>query len=225
MEQKQTEKQTLNSILTSAIVKSRLAIIVVLVSLIVVAVLISIFVAVKNNAIEEGLARLDAIEFRYDALDTSAASYGDDRLALSSEAVALADESSGVVKVRSLLFAAEINFELENWTEAFDLYLNSYEEDTESYTAPIALYNAGISSEELQNIDDAVTYLSMAIEYDDFALKARAMFNLGRIEDSRENYAQAAESYQKLIDDFPSTTWANLARSRLITLRTESKVD
>ncbi len=217
------EKLAQNSKVISFIEKARRPIIVILVALIVVAIILSVVFTIGNSKTAEGLNTLDSIEFRYDSLDNSSEEYSNEQSALLEEALALAEQSSGVVKVRSLLFSADVNFDLENWASARDLYIQAYEADTVAYTAPLALYNAAISSEELSEYDNAVNYLTMLKDYEDFSLSARALFNLGRIEDTRGNYQIAADTYQELNDNFPSTSWANLAKSRLIVLKSENK--
>ncbi len=223
MEQK--EKQTLNSRVTSFIVKTRIPIIVILVVLIIGAIGASVAIAVMNNNVVAGLTNLDSIEFRYESLDRTSDTYANDQEQLVSEAIALADNSSGVVKVRSLLFSADVKFELENWSEARELYVSAYEEDMSSYTASVALYNAAVASEELNEIDMAIEYLNMLVDTENFSLMARALFNLGRLEETSGNYQLAVDTYQKLNDDFPSTSWASLANSRIIVLQAENKAE
>ncbi len=217
------EKNTQNSMVISFIENTRKPIIVILVALILIAIILSVVVAMENSKIAEGLNVLDSIEFRYESLDNSSEEYSNEQSSLLKEAITLSEQSSGVVKVRSLLFSADVNFDLENWSDARDLYVQAYEADTTSYTAPLALYNAAISSEEMVDLDGAVSYLTMAKNYEDFSLSARALFNLARIEDTRGNYQIAADTYQELNDNYPSTSWANLAKSRLIVLKSENK--
>ncbi len=223
MEQK--EKATLNSTLTSAIVKSRFVIIVVLLALILVAIGVGIAMSIKNNNIEAGLSQLDSIEFRYDSLNRSSDTYAEEQEKIISEVENFVNSESGIVKVRGLLFSADILFELEKWADARDAYIGAYEASKSSYTAPVALYNAAVACEELGEIDTAVEYLTQAIEFENFSLKPRAIFSLGRIEETRGNFSVAVEKYQELNDNYPSTTWTSLAKSRIIALETEGKVD
>ncbi len=219
------EKQSINSKITGAIVKSRFVIITVLLALILVAVVIGVISSVNDSKIESGLTALDELEFRYESLDTSADTFVQDQNDTLAQANALAQSSSGVVAVRSLLFIGDINFDLENWTEAKDAYMGAYEADKEAYTAPLALYNAAISSEENGDFDSAIEYLQMVKDFDDFSLMSRALFNLGRIAELQSNFSLSEEAYKTLNDEYPSTTWANLAKSRLIVLKTEGNLE
>ncbi len=223
MEQK--EKQTLHSKLVVFIEKSRFALIFTLLALIVIAVVAGIFVYVGESKVSSGLSDLDVIEFTYENLDSSSDTYDVDRDALIENASDLAQKSSGIVAVRSYLFVADAYYSLKNWTEAREAFIMAYEADKEAYTAPIALYNAAVASEELGEIDTSIEYLTMSTEYDDFSLKARALFNLGRINESLGNFQEAFTTYQEVNDSYPSTTWANLAKSRSIILTAEGKAE
>ena len=57
-----------------------------------------------------------------------------------------------------------------------------------------------------------------------FPLVSRALFNAGRIEESRGNYAQAVSLYEKLDASYSGTDWANLGKSRIIALRSSGKI-
>ena len=217
----QTEKKTVGSSITDTIVKFRVVIISVLVAAIVVALVIGLVTFFKNNSIEKGLTTLDQIEYKYSALDSASETFDADVTSILAEATEFANDSTGVVSVRSFLFAGKVAFDSENWTEARDAYLSAYEADTEAYTAPIALYNAGICSDELNELDAASEYLNKAIVFDNFSLKPRALFNLGRIEEARNSIDSAVAAYEQAAADYPSSSWAKLSISRKISLTSE----
>ena len=52
----------------------------------------------------------------------------------------------------------------------------------------------------------------------------RAIFSLGRINESLNDYATASNWYNKLVYEYASDNWASLAKSRLIELEIESKI-
>lgn len=220
----QTENPISNRV-TATIVKFRVVIITVLVVAIVAACAIGIVISLNNNSIEKGLTALDKIEFKYESLDASSETIKDDKASILAEVTEFANGEKGIVKVRSLLLAGDIAFELENWSEARDAYLGAYEADTESYITPVALYNAAMCSDELNDLGTAVEYIELALTFDDFTLASRALFNLGRIEESRGSFDKAIVAYQSLIADYPNSSWADLAKSREISLKAEKKVN
>ena len=52
----------------------------------------------------------------------------------------------------------------------------------------------------------------------------RALFSIGRINEGLDNIVDAAESYNRLIDDYPASSWTNLARDRIITLTVQGRI-
>ncbi len=214
----QTEKKTLGSRITETIENSRVVIISILGGAIVIALVIGLVVFFKNSSIEKGLTELDQIEYKYISLDTESETLEDDKTAILMEVTNFADNSSGVVSLRSYIFAGNIAFELEKWAEARDLYVNAYDANDKAYTAPIALFNAGICSDELNELDVAIDYLEKAVEFDNFPLMARALFNLGRIYESNNSIDNALEIYEQVSIDYSESSWAKLAKSRKISL-------
>ncbi len=218
-----TEKRSFTTKATDVIIKSRKAILVVIIAAILFAIVATIIVVVKNAAVKEGLSQLDSLEFKYESLLESSDTFSEERLEILSDAKKLADESNSVVKVRSSLLVASINFEIENWQDARDAYITAFDADTNAYTAPLSLYNAAICSEELNELDLAIQYFDQAVEYEDFSLSARAMFNAARIEDTRGNYQQAYDRYVSINDKHATSEWASVSMSRAIALRAENK--
>ena len=94
-----------------------------------------------------------------------------------------------------------------------------------SYTAPICSFNKGVCYENLNKTDDAVAAYKYAAEFADFGMAPHAYFSLGRILESKGDYAGAAEAYKTLNDKFAYEDWANLAKTRLITLQAEGKAE
>ena len=52
----------------------------------------------------------------------------------------------------------------------------------------------------------------------------RALFSIGRINEGLDQIVEAAESYNQLIDDYPGSSWTNLARDRIITLTVQGRI-
>ena len=214
----QTEKKTLGSRITEIIENSRVVIISILGGAIVIALIIGLVVFFKNSSIEKGLTELDQIEYKYISLDAESETLNEDKTAILMEVTSFAKEATGVVSLRSYLFAGNIAFELEKWSEARDLYVNAFNADTDSYTAPIALFNAGVCSDELNELDVAIDYLEKSVEFENFPLKARALFNLGRIHEANNATDSALSIYEQVSADYPDSSWAKLAKSRKISL-------
>ncbi|OJF77614.1 MAG: hypothetical protein BKP49_01145 [Treponema sp. CETP13] len=173
---------------------------------------------------KNGLEKLDVLTVeltKAESEDEVDASVVDDIL---TRAKALADSSNGVVATRAYMFAADIDFANKNWEYSKESWLNAAKASESAYTAPICYYNAAVCSEEVGNIDDAIAYYTIAVGKESFSLAPRAYFNIGRIEEQRGGFEAAEKAYNTLVDNYAGNEWANLAKSRLLTLKAEGKL-
>ena len=51
------------------------------------------------------------------------------------------------------------------------------------------------------------------------------MFAIGRLNEKLGLMASAAEAYRELVDAYPASSWTNLARTRIITLAVEGRIE
>ena len=180
----------------------------------------------KEKAVKAGLAEIDAVTTEYAELKIAETTDTAKEDALLARAQAIADKNNpAVVKVRAQMVIAEIQFDRKNFEAARTAWLAAAEADKKSYTYGLCNYQCGICSEELGDLDNAVAYLKTAAESEGFAVVPRVLFNIGRIEETRGNFDKAVESYKKLVTDYPSDQWASLAKSRIITLDLDGKVN
>ena len=56
-------------------------------------------------------------------------------------------------------------------------------------------------------------------------MASHAYFSLGRVREAQGDYAGAVEAYTALNDNFPDDDWGNLAKTRIIELKSEGKVN
>ena len=117
------------------------------------------------------------------------------------------------------MLAAEIEFSNKDYVNAAAYWDKAANANLKAYTAPLCLYNAAICYEEQGNVDAAIANIKKAVESENFNLKAKAIFNLGRLEESRGNNAAAAEYYNDLVQNYSSDEKAKFAKSRLIYLK------
>ena len=87
-----------------------------------------------------------------------------------------------------------------------------------AYTAGIAYFNAAVCADELQQHDKALELYTLSAALEDFPLKPRALFNIGRLEESLAHPDKAIEAYTKLTEAYPDNDWTLLAKSRIIAL-------
>lgn len=222
----ENEKKTFADLLTLFIVKFRFVLLGILVAGILAIVAVGVVSSMNEKAVKAGLTEVDKITDEYATLKFSETTdtAKEDELIAKAQAVA-GKNGPVVVKVRANILVAEIQYGRKNYEAARAAWLAAAEADKKSYTFGLCNYQCGICSDELGDYDNAVAYLNAAAESEDFADVPRALFNIGRIEESRGNYEKAAETYKKLFADYPSDQWATLAKSRLISLSVDGKAN
>lgn len=222
----ENEKKTFADLLTLFIVKFRFVLLGILVAGILAIVAVGVVSSMNEKAVKVGLTEVDKITDEYATLKFSETTDTAKEDELIAKAQAVADKNGPVVvKVRANILVAEIQYGRKNYEAARAAWLAAAEADKKSYTFGLCNYQCGICSDELGDYDNAVAYLNAAAESEDFADVPRALFNIGRIEESRGNYEKAAETYKKLFADYPSDQWATLAKSRLISLSVDGKAN
>ena len=220
----QTEKKTLTDSIGDFITAYRKVILGLLVVIFAAAAAFGIGTAVLSAQKKSALSDLDALEAEYSKLAADENADAQKKSEIAAQAKALAEKSGGVARTRAAMFAADIAFADKNWEESRTYWLMAAKAQSKAYTAPICFYNAAVCSEEAGDLDAAVSYFNTAAENKDFPLVPHALFNAGRIEESRGNYAQAAALYEKLNASHSGTDWANLGKSRIIALRASGKI-
>lgn len=127
---------------------------------------------------------------------------------------------------RAIYLHAGALTELERWNDVTEHYVDLADRFPDAYLAPISLTRAAVAAENNDDRELALDILNRLVEqYDaESAEIPRALFSIGRINEGLDNIADAAESYNKLIDDYPSSSWTNLARDRIITLTVQGRI-
>lgn len=197
-------------------VKVLVGLIVVLLVLTGIAVATSSF---NKKAVENGLAEVDSIEysFKKDADDISSEDF------VARQDKALADleslvSKSGIVGIRANMLKAEILFEKNDFENSRSAWLKAAEAKKSAYTASICFYNAAVCAENLNDLNGAFDYYSKAVSNEEFYLVDHAYFSLGRVNEAKGDAEAALASYQKICDIHPASSWANLAKTRIIAL-------
>jgi tetratricopeptide (TPR) repeat protein len=131
----------------------------------------------------------------------------------------------GVIAVRANMLKAELLYRDKKYAEASSAWEAAAVADPKAYTAPTCYLNAAVAAEDHDDGAAAALYYEKAASYEDYPLFTRTLFNLGRTRDENSDFTGAALAYRKLIDGHADDPWANIAKSRLLQLQAEGKVE
>lgn len=172
------------------------------------------------------LSKIEKIEFSLlentsELSESEVSSLLDDSL----KAVEEYTKNSGIVGIRAELLKADICYKKSDYKNACDSYLKVASKTKGTYLCPISYFNAARSSEQLNDTTKAIEYYQMAANDKEFVNINQALFSIGRIKESSLDYEGAYETYEKIVSKNESDTWSNLAKTRILTLELEGKVN
>lgn len=119
---------------------------------------------------------------------------------------------------RAYTTLGEIYVLRKDWEKALNFYQKAAEALPKAYTAGIAYFNAATCADELQQYEKALEFYTLSAASEEFSLKPRALFNIGRIEEALSHADKAVEAYTKLAELYPGNDWTLLGKSRIIAL-------
>jgi TolA-binding protein len=127
---------------------------------------------------------------------------------------------------RAYAVRANIAFENKDWDKAAETWIELARKAPKSYIAPIALMNAAAALEEKGDPAKSLEILeSLTKGYSTaFPEMPRVLFSIGRLSEAKESFETASTNYNKIIDEYPSSSWTKLARNRIIYLKTQNKI-
>ena len=220
------EEMTASKKLAGFIEKNKKAFIAILIVLVCCLIGYIIFASVAKSNKSKNLQALDEIsyELTIKSSDLEDAEI-EARIATALEKAAPLTKKGGVVGARANMFCAELAFKQAKYEDAANYWKDAAAKAKKSYLAPISYFNLATCYENLGNVDAAMENYKLAADNNDFVMRTHAMFSYGRILEAKADYAKAAAAYTELNDNFPSDSWAKLAKSRLISLKNEGKIE
>lgn len=221
-----TEKKTAGFKLTSFLEKNRKG---VLITFIVVIVLVAGFVCVeliKSSTAKKDLAAIEA--YYYDLVEVPADTEDSEVNKLAADCIenlAPYTKKGGIAGVRANMLCAELSYILADYESTVSYYDAAISKGKKSYTAPICMFNKAVALEELNKLDDAAEAYKSAAEFPAFGMASHAYFSYGRVLETKGDFAGAAQAYKTLNDEFTDDDWAYVAKTRLIELETQGKIE
>ena len=221
-----TEKNTASAKLNGFLEKNGKP---VFITFIVVLVLVIGFIVAAVALSSSSKKSLAAIEgFYYEMMDSSSSLEDAEITKRATECVenlAPYTKKGGIAGVRANMLSAELTYLLKDYETAATYYEAAIAKGKKSYTAPICYYNMAACYEELGKYAQAADAYKAAAEFDEFGMATHAYFSLGRVLEAQGDYAGAVEAYTTLNDKNSDDDWAHLAKTRIIELQSQGKVN
>ena len=220
------EEVTASKKLAGFIEKRKIAIITILIVLVCLLVGYVIFASVANNNKAKGLQAIDEITFEMTD-NSSDLSDGEIAVRLNTafEKASAYTKKGGIVGARANMLCADITYQQKKYGESADFWKAAAEKSKKSYIAPLCYFNLAVCYEEAGNKEDAATYYKLAADNNSFVMRTHAMFSYARLLEAKGDYENAAAAYTELNDNFSGDSWADLAKSRLIALKIDGKIN
>lgn len=132
--------------------------------------------------------------------------------------------SYGAVRARLVLGLLE--WDLENYAAAREVFEELAADQEGTYLQPIVLANAAATAEEGGDIERAQALYDQVVQLENVPNleRAHALFSLGRLAETTEDYQLALDRYNQLIDEHGDSNWTNLGRNRIIWLTSQGVV-
>ena len=178
--------------------------------------------SISSKSSAKALAEIDNISYELTkdsaALETTEL---DARRATAFEKLVPYAQKGGVVGVRANMLCADLAYQQEKYEDSAKYWEAVAAKSKKSYTAPLAYFNAAVSYENINDLDNAEKYYKYAVSAKDFLMASHAEFSLGRVREAKGDTDGAIEAYRSLLGKNPDTSWGNLAKTRLIALGAE----
>jgi tetratricopeptide (TPR) repeat protein len=170
----------------------------------------------------EALQRLEADYAALDEEDSAERQATEEELrAAISELIDEYPRDYGALRARFVL--GGIEWQLENWSEAYDAFLAVAEEHRPNYLTAPALFSAAAAAENMGDAEAARELYGRVADGDltPNSERAHALFNLGRLAEAAEDTSLALEYYNRLVDEHAGSNWTSLGRNRIIWLTSQ----
>lgn len=181
---------------------------------------------IADNAANAAQLKIDTLQQSYTEWNFLQDKTTDEAVAGKDSLVADLNELAGkggssypVVKANYLL--GLLAYEDGSYEQAKGYFDAVASKGADSYLGSLALYNAGVASEQLGDTAKAIEYYQSV--YDRFGADAaespKALFSVARLHEANNNIDLAKAVFQQLADEFSASEYAKLAKSRLVVLQ------
>lgn len=216
-----TSSEKMEGKLNSFLSRNRMLLIII--CAVIVAALI-VFIIVDNvsaSNTEKQFDKIDQLETTYSELNAADATSEGYQAKVDDLKAQLQDFAKGkkYPSLKAQYLLATMAFNEKDYQTALDGYDAVYQNAKGSYLGSLALTNAAVAAEEKGDDAKALEYYTKV--WDEFGVSAaeapKALFNQARLQ-QKSDATLAKATYQQLIDQFPQSEYAKLAKSVIISL-------
>jgi cytochrome c-type biogenesis protein CcmH/NrfG len=179
--------------------------------------------SIKDTLQSKAIGQMERFKERYEELraDLNESSKETEVTALVDELSAFASKQTGDVGGRAYAILGNIYADKKDWAAAEKAWTQGAQTAVKTYLVPVSLCNAAVAAEEQGNVQGAIDLYTQSVALGDlFPGASRAQFQIGRLEETRNNKDAAIQAYQELVTKWPhDTIWVNLAQSKIIGLK------
>ncbi len=181
---------------------------------------------IKTSVVKKNLNKIEIIEYSFtkDAAGLDEASLAGRReTALGNLGPFL--KKGGIAGARANMIAADIYGQKKDWSNAKASWSAAASKAKGSYLASLCSFNAAAACEELGQSDEALSFYQKVCDDKSFVDRSRAFFNVGRIKEGKNDYEGAKAAYEAIAGlEYSNDTWNDLAKTRLLVLRSDGKI-
>jgi len=190
-----------------------------------------VFFVVRDSMDKKAIAEVHDLSEKFDQLRSSEENnyFSSEMNSLLIEVQGFAGKNRGFAGSKAWSIAAHIYSARESWAQAEEAWVSSAKTGTKTYLAPVAYFQAAVSAEAQNKLEQAIDYFQQSISHSfEFPDAPRAQFNIGRLYEELGNRSAALAAYRAVLINWPwerSETisqslyiWQNLARNQIIRL-------
>lgn len=207
-EVKLTAEQKLIGKISDFFVKKRVAVIAIIAIIVVGIIAGVVAVNVVGNAKAKAQTEVYNLEAEYNALRLEETPDWKAFIAKLESCV----KNSSYPSVKAQYLIGLSYFDQDDFANALDAFEKAYSLNTKIYLAPLALCNAAACADSLNNTSKALDlYNTVANEYPESGVAARAMFNAGRIYYEMNNVQLAKATFEQVASTYANSEYGKLA--------------
>ena len=225
------EESSASERLTEFIQNNRKVILMIIVAIVVVLGVSIIGLSIRDALRKNAIAQVEEFNRRLMILnpnlnwenlseDGFAVSDSPEMNTLIAELSTFAGRTSGYAGARAYHILGNIYAEKRDWEAAEKAFTAGAKAGARTYLEAVSLFNAASCADELGNTQGAIDLYKRSVALKNiFPAAVRAQFQIGRLEESRNNRDAALQAYRDVINNWSENSgWTNLAHSRIIAL-------